>query len=548
MKAKKVTALLMAVLMTAGCLAGCGEQQAETSETTSGQETSADASKEGTDSAPEESSEAADAGEPVKLSIMLHSVNEVPEGSIADQWVDQLEEKLNVELEWVIPPSSAYEDNLQLYLINEDKTDIMCFPTEWLTQTSFTDACQSGMFYDISDQLENYPNLMAHTAQISWEALDVFNDGRVWGVPRSTVCRADGFLLREDWLKNLNIDYTEGELMTLDEFYDMLYAFTYNDPDGNGIDDTWGLKSYATDNGSLNSNLNRIFHIGGGEAWYEMADGTVTNLKYSKDHDYYKQYLEFANKCWKAGVMEPDAFALDGAASKERNAQYGCIAEYPGNIDLYDKEDRTYVYCPGVVVDGDPIGTYTYGDHNTGVWYYYAISSTCEHPEKFLELADYILSDEQWINLNAKNLVDVGFVMDADGNYDFSMFDALKADDEKNGTKLANTSLISAFLRRSDGAEFFIAKTNPPERQKRLADLIEITFDLYWPAVDRGYKPEVATDPIFIEYKNFMIQEESKIITGDKPVEYWDELLDGFYEAGYDKYVEEMTAYIDSLK
>ena len=189
MKAKKVTALLMAVLMTAGCLAGCGDQQAETSETTSGQETSADASKEGTDSAPEESSEAADAGEPVKLSIMLHSVNEVPEGSIADQWVDQLEEKLNVELEWVIPPSSAYEDNLQLYLINEDKPDIMCFPTEWLTQTSFTDACQSGMFYDISDQLENYPNLMAHTAQISWEALDVFNDGRVWGVPRSTVDR-----------------------------------------------------------------------------------------------------------------------------------------------------------------------------------------------------------------------------------------------------------------------------------------------------------------------------------------------------------------------
>lgn len=548
MKAKKVTALLMAVLMTAGCLAGCGDQEAGTSESAGREETTADASKESSDSAPEESSEAADAGEPVKLSIMLHNVNEVPEGSIADQWVDQLEEKLNVELEWVMPPSSAYEDNLQLYLINEDKPDVMCFPTEWLTQTSFTDACKAGMFYDISDQLENYPNLMAHTAQISWEALDVFNDGSVWGIPRSTVCRADGFLLREDWLKNLNIDYTEGELMTLDEFYDMLYAFTYNDPDGNGINDTWGLKSYATDKGSLVSNLNRIFHIGGGEAWYEMADGTVTNLKYSKDYDYYKQYLEFANKCWEAGVIEPDAFALNGTTSAERNAQYGCIAEYPGNIDSFDKEDRTYIYCPGVVVEGDPIGTYTYGDHNTGIWYYYAISSTCEHPEKFLELADYVLSDEQWINLNAKNLVDVGFVMDADGNYDFSMYDAIKATDEKDGTKLSSTALISNFLRRSNAAEFFIAKTNPPERQKRLADLIEITFDLYWPAVDRGYKPEVATDPIFIEYKNFMIQEESKIITGDKPVEYWDELLDGFYEAGYDKYVEEMIAYIDSLK
>ena len=75
-----------------------------------------------------------------------------------------------------------------------------------------------------------------------------------------------------------------------------------------------------------------------------------------------------------------------------------------------------------------------------------------------------------------------------------------------------------------------------------------MTFDLYWPAVDRGYKPEIATDPVFIEYKNFMIQEEAKIITGDKPVEYWDELLDGFYDAGYDKYTEEMLAYIESFQ
>ena len=45
-----------------------------------------------------------------------------------------------------------------------------------------------------------------------------------------------------------------------------------------------------------------------------------------------------------------------------------------------------------------------------------------------------------------------------------------------------------------------------------------------------------------------MIQEEAKIITGDKPVEYWDEILDGFYKDGYDKYTEEMLAYINSLK
>lgn len=281
-----------------------------------------------------------------------------------------------------------------------------------------------------------------------------------------------------------------------------------------------------------------------------MEDGTITNLKYSKDYDYYKQYLAFANKCWEAGVVEPDAFAIDLTAANERRTQYGCIAEYPGNMDVTVTEEspQTYVYCPGVVVDGDPIGTYTYGDHNTGIWYYYAISSTCENPEKFLELANYVLSDEEWVNLNAKNLINVGFTMDEDGNYDFSLTDQMKEEDEKNGTDNANTILISSFLRRSDGAEFFIDKTLPIDQQERIAKLIEMTFELYWPAVDRGYKPEIATDPVFIEYENYMIQEEAKIITGEQPAEYWDELLDGFYDAGYDKYTEDMIAYIKTFE
>ena len=104
------------------------------------------------------------------------------------------------------------------------------------------------------------------------------------------------------------------------------------------------------------------------------------------------------------------------------------------------------------------------------------------------------------------------------------------------------------FLRRSDGVEFFVDKSLPVDQQKRIANLIDVTLDLYWPTLDRGYKPEIATDPVFIEYQSYMIQEEAKIITGDKPVEYWDELLEGFYEAGYDKYVEQMTAYIDTIK
>ena len=42
-----------------------------------------------------------------------------------------------------------------------------------------------------------------------------------------------------------------------------------------------------------------------------------------------------------------------------------------------------------------------------------------------------------------------------------------------------------------------------------------------------------------------MIQEKTKIITGEKPVEYWDEVLQGYYDAGYATYVEQMLEHIN---
>ena len=43
-----------------------------------------------------------------------------------------------------------------------------------------------------------------------------------------------GGIIRTDWLKNLGMEMPT----TIDELHDILYAFTYNDPDQNGANDT----------------------------------------------------------------------------------------------------------------------------------------------------------------------------------------------------------------------------------------------------------------------------------------------------------------------
>ncbi len=102
MKAKKITALLLAASVLAMSLTGCGKPA-------SGEESASQGgnAQGGTEaSQKEEGSQGQGTEEPVKLKIMLHNVSDVPEGSVADQWASQLEEKLNLELEWVIPPAS----------------------------------------------------------------------------------------------------------------------------------------------------------------------------------------------------------------------------------------------------------------------------------------------------------------------------------------------------------------------------------------------------------------------------------------------------------
>ena len=524
---KKFAALLITLVMVINLFAGCGQEKnsPETTQTPS--------------ASPAQSGQTnAEAQEPVKLRFMINC--DITEGSVGDAWVKELEDHCNVEIEWISPAASAYEENLQLMLLDEDRPDAVIFPTSWLNSTSFADACKDGMFIPLEDMLPGYENLMAHTAQVSWDGLDIFDDGHIWGVPRSTVMRADGFVLNEQWLKALNIDYTEGEFLTLDKFFDILYAFTYDDPDGNGINDTYGLSAYSKEDGTLITALQHIFGIGTGSEFFNV-DGKPVMLKYSKEYDNYKRYLAFANKCWEAGVIDPDAFSIDLTVAQDRQnvGTVGVFQSYPGNMNVVATEQKpnTYLYCPGVVEKaGD---TYGYGEFATGIYWYWAISNTCAHPEKVLEVFDYILSDEQWTNLNAGSVEGVGFEILPDGNYDFSKTEALKAQG------LDSINPIKLVMRRSDGAEFFINKSLPVEMQKRLADLIDVTFDLYIAPVDEGFVPTVATDPVFVEYQNFVIQAEAKIITGSEPVDYWDEVVDGWYAAGGTRYVQEVLDYIN---
>ncbi|WJH33655.1 extracellular solute-binding protein [Paenibacillus sp. CC-CFT747] len=155
---------------------------------------------------------------------------------------DKLEKALNVELKWIVPPSSGYKEQLQLSLVSGDYADLVMFPSE--TDESFLNAVDEGVVIPVNKYLEQLPNIKKYTYDVSWEALETKRDGKIYGVPRTSVARNDGFIIREDWLKNIGFQMPANREVTIEQFTDIMRKFTFNDPDKNGKNDTFGFAGY----------------------------------------------------------------------------------------------------------------------------------------------------------------------------------------------------------------------------------------------------------------------------------------------------------------
>ena len=67
-------------------------------------------------------------------------------------------------------------------------------------------------------------------------------DGQIWAIPGGYQECMFTRTMRKDWLDNLGLEVPTN----LDELYEVCRAFTFDDPDGNGVDDTYGITSSGT--------------------------------------------------------------------------------------------------------------------------------------------------------------------------------------------------------------------------------------------------------------------------------------------------------------
>lgn len=147
-----------------------------------------------------------------------------------------------------------------------------------------------------------------------------------------------GPTFRLDWLEKLGIEppgeikqvgpsggrekiYFTEAAYTIDEVEEILKAFTFDDPDGNGKDDTYGISPY---NNQIHWSASLMGAFGIAPGYNFMEDGKLVQTEVSKK---YKDFLKLMAKWYKMGLIDPEFTTLDNNKSWEKYKQ-GKIGYY----------------------------------------------------------------------------------------------------------------------------------------------------------------------------------------------------------------------------
>lgn len=311
MKVKKMAALILSMILAAGTLTACGSDGGEDV-------------KENTASAPEEKEAVAegDDGTVYQVTLAMPVNGPVDEKNDTLDYLNTLVPGLEIKVEGI--EIGSYWDILNPRLASGEIPDIIHCHND----SMYTSYLSQGVLGGVSPELlkEYMPKYVKATEEYGIELWSlVLKDGMVYGLPIMSEAQTHPFTnaWRGDWLKAVGIDKVPE---TVDEYEEALTRFTFDDPDGNGVDDTYGTTLRGKDSTPyLFSSLFGAYGVFP-SMWNLAEDGT---LQYGIIDPRAKEALLKLNSWFKKGIIDPEFAGVDGSIRTEKwiNSQIGMLSD-----------------------------------------------------------------------------------------------------------------------------------------------------------------------------------------------------------------------------
>ncbi len=349
---------------------------------------------------------------------MWYNPTQTEAGPLPDDWVGyELLRDMGIDLETSSLPSSSTDQDSRIQAAAAAGTLPDFFVA---SRRVWQDLVDRGLLADVTDCYQKMPQrtaLMFDDEAVKFTSVD----GRSYGFATpSSITRNEGLIIRKDWLDNLGL----GIPVTLDELYNVLYAFTFNDPDGNGKDDTYGFgafveqtPSYEIYPGRRFEPLMGAFGVEGTWSFDRNAPGLQIHRK-----EYY-DFMVFLKKCIDTGVIDPAWMSCgkDDFRAAWKEGRFGCFREQ--NSALHSKSsyapfDNNFPQGELVVID-PPVGS---GGHSSvgpsvrgfRIWCVSASAAANGKLDKICQMFEWMSAGEGYI-LCGWGQEGVNFVYDDNG-------------------------------------------------------------------------------------------------------------------------------------
>ncbi|MFC3343314.1 extracellular solute-binding protein [Paenibacillus abyssi] len=250
-----------------------------------------------------------------RISIVVNSLGMTfPEGLDENNnpYLDYIKQNTQLDIEVILPPSEGYEDKLNMIMASGNYPDLInVINNVWVSNYVKQDALMP-----LDDLIDRYgPALKEAIPEEAWDKVR-FN-GSIYAVPSiNEVKGVEIMYARKDWLDKLGLQPPQ----TLEEYYEVIKAFTLNDPDGNGLDDTIGL--LMTENLGRSAPFFGAYGVQLGQ-WTER-DG---RLVYSDILPETKEALAYLNTLYEEGLLDPE-FPINRNKSLEQKIVSGKVGLY----------------------------------------------------------------------------------------------------------------------------------------------------------------------------------------------------------------------------
>lgn len=416
----------------------------------------------------------------------------------------------NVDYKVELTAGSEYNTKLNLKAASGQLPDMVHF--DKLDYPTFIRMAGEGLLLPLNDYLAKSPNI---TKMIDPAKLDyVTVDGKIYAVPTGArpepynLESREGFLVRQDWLDKLGLKQPQ----TLGEFYEVMKAFTNNDPDGNGKKDTI---AYTSDKDQEFDGIFGAFGIN--PLFWHERDGKIKKGFVLPET---KEALATLQKWYKEGLIDPQFLVTEIKQRNENliNSKYG-IMQYTA-LDIDPKTATAgalYKANPNAKLSfiAGPKGTTGKSGfpEASPINQIRGVSAKVKDPEKLFKMLDWMQSDEGGFNL-------IHYGVDGEDH----TFDKAK----------------NAIVQKSTYPELYKKGYSNPVRflndidVRWASDVVkENLLKLPGTHIKNEFWKPVAAEIDYPDLEKKLWKEYfAKIITGEYSVDKWDEFVQNYYKQG----------------